>query len=570
MTKMSKLKELIQQYCPDGVEHKELQEILKIKNGSDYKAYSEGDIPVYGSGGIMTYIDRYVYNKPSVLIPRKGSIDKLYYVDTPFWNVDTIFYTEINTDLAIPRYVYHCLLREHLEQYNTAGGVPTLTQKVLNKVQIPLPPLPVQREIVRILDKFTELTARKKQYEFYRDKLLTFGDVRGGDVVWRTLGEVIVSLNTGLNPRQFFKLNTDDACNYYVTIREIQNGTIVFSDKTDKINDEALKLCNNRSNLEVGDVLFSGTGTIGETAVISKPPTNWNIKEGVYVIKPRKDMINSRFLMYILRTDVMKAAIAKKVAGGTVKSIPMAEMRKLQIPLPPLPVQREIVRILDKFTELTEALIAELTARKKQYEFYRNKLLTFDDVRGGATSDVAWKTLGEVCYISAGGDAPKDSMSKQKTEKYSVPIISNGIGENALYGYTDAAKIEEPAVTVAARGTIGYAEYRDYPFYPIIRLLTAIPKDTTVVNTKYLYYCLQGKQYSVPMGGIPQLTAPELKKVEIPIPSIQVQKRIVNVLDNFDAICSDLKIGLPAEIEARKKQYEFYREKLLAFHEISN
>ena len=181
--KQSKLDELIQQYCPDGVEHKELQAILKIKNGSDYKAYGEGDIPVYGSGGIMTHIDRYVYNKPSVLIPRKGSIDKLYYVDTPFWNVDTIFYTEINTDLAMPRYVYHCLLREHLEQYNTAGGVPSLTQKVLNKIQIPLPPLPVQSEIVRILDNFTELTARKKQYEFYRDKLLTFGDVRGGQQV---------------------------------------------------------------------------------------------------------------------------------------------------------------------------------------------------------------------------------------------------------------------------------------------------------------------------------------------------------------------------------------------------
>ena len=184
---------------------------------------------------------------------------------------------------------------------------------------------------------------------------------------------------------------------------------------------------------------------------------------------------------------------------------------------------------------------------------------------GGATSDVVWRTLGEVCYISAGGDAPKDSMSKQKTEKYSVPIISNGIGENALYGYTDAAKIEKPAVTVAARGTIGYAEYRDYPFYPIIRLLTAIPKNTTVVNTKYLYYCLQGRQYSVPMGGIPQLTAPELKKVEIPIPSLDVQNRLVDVLDNFDAICSDLKIGLPAEIEARQKQYEFYRDALLTF-----
>ena len=184
---------------------------------------------------------------------------------------------------------------------------------------------------------------------------------------------------------------------------------------------------------------------------------------------------------------------------------------------------------------------------------------------GGAASEVVWRTLGEVCNISAGGDAPKDSMSKQKTEKYSVPIISNGIGENALYGYTNAPKVEEPAVTVAARGTIGYAEYRDYPFYPIIRLLTAIPKDTTVVNTKYLYYCLQGKQYSVPIGGIPQLTAPELKKVEIPVPTLDVQKRLVYVLDNFDTICSDLKIGLPAEIKARQKQYEFYRDALLTY-----
>ena len=184
---MSKLDELIKKYSPNGVEYKTLDEILKIKNGADYKSFGAGDIPVYGSGGIMTYIDRFSYNKPSVLIPRKGSIDKLYYVDTPFWNVDTIFYTEIDETKAIPRYVYHCLLREHLEQYNTAGGVPSLTQKVLNKVTIPVPPIEVQREIVRILDNFTELTAeltaeleaRKKQYEYYRDMLLQF-DVNGG------------------------------------------------------------------------------------------------------------------------------------------------------------------------------------------------------------------------------------------------------------------------------------------------------------------------------------------------------------------------------------------------------
>lgn len=278
--------------------------------------------------------------------------------------------------------------------------------------------------------------------------------------------------------------------------------------------------------------------------------------------------VSVKFLYYVLKNnmDYFRSAAA---GMGSLPQISLPATEDFVIPVPPLPVQREIVRILDNFTELTVKLTveldAELTARKQQYAYYRDKLLTFGDVRAGAISDVVRRTLGEICNISAGGDAPKDSMSKQKTEKYSVPIISNGIGENALYGYTDAPKVEEPAVTVAARGTIGYAEYRDYPFYPIIRLLTAIPKDSTVVNTKYLYYCLQGKQYSVPMGSIPQLTAPELKKVEIPIPSLDVQNRIVQVLDNFDAICTDLSSGLPAEIEARQKQYEYYRDKLLEF-----
>ena len=180
---MSKLEELIQQHCPDGVEHKPLKDVLKIKNGRDYKHLNEGSIPVYGSGGIMTYVDTPMYSKPSVLIPRKGSIDKLYYVNTPFWNVDTIFYTEIDTSKVVEKYVYYALQREHLEKLNTAGGVPSLTQGVLNEVLIPVPPLPVQEEIVRVLDTFTELQAelqaRIQQYNYYRDKLLSFNDLGG-------------------------------------------------------------------------------------------------------------------------------------------------------------------------------------------------------------------------------------------------------------------------------------------------------------------------------------------------------------------------------------------------------
>lgn len=317
------------------------------------------------------------------------------------------------------------------------------------------------------------------------------------------------------------------------------------------------------------DLLMTRIGSIGVCTVIeSDEPLAYYVS--LALLRPDNSILNSRYLKYAIESLHCRKELRKRTLVNAVPiKINMGDIGKITLPVPPLPVQCEIVRILDNFAELTEGLnrelAAELTARKKQYAYYRDKLLTFGDVRVGVTSDVIRRTLGEVCKISAGGDAPKDSMSKQKTEKYSVPIISNGIGENALYGYTDAPKVEEPAVTVAARGTIGYAEYRDYPFYPIIRLLTAIPKDSTVVNTKYLYYCLQGKQYSVPMGGIPQLTAPELKKVEIPIPSLDVQNRIVQVLDNFDAICTDLSSGLPAEIEARQKQYEYYRDKLLTF-----
>ena len=195
------------------------------------------------------------------------------------------------------------------------------------------------------------------------------------------LGEVILSLNTGLNPRQFFKLNTDNATNYYVTIRELQNNRVVFSEKTDKINDKAMKLCNNRSNLEKDDVLFSGTGTIGETALVSETPKNWNIKEGVYAIKPDKEKVDSSFLMYLLHTEKIRAAFLAKAAGGTVKSVPMGELKKVLIPVPPLKTQQQIVEILNHFDTLCNDLVtglpAEIEARKRQFEYYRDTLTTF-------------------------------------------------------------------------------------------------------------------------------------------------------------------------------------------------
>lgn len=174
---------------------------------------------------------------------------------------------------------------------------------------------------------------------------------------------------------------------------------------------------------------------------------------------------------------------------------------EFKFPVPPLEVQREIVRMLDNFTELT----AELTARKKQYEFYRDDLLK-------PKENIPMLSLGNLCKIFTGGDIPKDEFSNTKSDVYDIPIISNGVGENSLYGYTKNPKITEPAVTISSRGTIGYAEYREYPYFPIVRLLSLIPNNKNELDTKYLYYSLQGKKYDVPMTGIPQLTSPMIKK----------------------------------------------------------
>ncbi len=166
-----------------------LDEVCKIMNGKDYKIFADGKIPVYGTGGIMTKIDTFVSDKPSVLIPRKGSIGNLFYVDEPFWTVDTIYWTNIDDKQVIPKYLYYYLSTQDLEKMNTAvGGVPSLTQAVLNKIEIPIPPYDEQERIVATLDKFdalvndltdglpAEISARRQQYEYYRDKLLTFAE----------------------------------------------------------------------------------------------------------------------------------------------------------------------------------------------------------------------------------------------------------------------------------------------------------------------------------------------------------------------------------------------------------
>lgn len=407
---MSKLQELIDRLCPHGVEFRPLGEVVELLD-SQRKPVSkgkrkEGIYPYYGANGIQDYVDAFIFDGTFLLIGEDGSVinpDKspvLNWAEGKIW-VNNHAHILKETEIANLRFIFYALQVTDVSDI-VRGTPPKLNQANLKGIKIPIPPIEVQEEIVRILDTFSahaaelqaELQARKEQYEYYRNLLLSFNPSASDDeptlttwgghsykIAWKTMGEILHSIKTGLNPRSFFRLNTEDAYNFYVTIREIRNGVLQFTEKTDRMNDFALILCNNRSNLEINDVLFSGTGTIGETYVIEREPKNWNIKEGVYSLKPITTIVNPKYLRYILSAEHIRKSYLAMAEGGTVKSVSMKSLANLIIPIPPLELQEKIVAILDRFetlvNDLTQGLPAEIAAVREQYEYYRNKLLTF-------------------------------------------------------------------------------------------------------------------------------------------------------------------------------------------------
>ncbi|MHA3116431.1 restriction endonuclease subunit S [Acinetobacter sp. ANC 4635] len=280
--------------------------------------------------------------------------------------------------------------------------------------------------------------------------------------------------------------------------------------------------------------------------------------------------VPSKYIYYWLNT------LPNELVDGDHKRQWIGNYAKKEIPIPcpenpqkSIKIQAEIVRILDAFSAMTAELTVELTARKKQYNYYRDQLLSFNE--GG----MEWKTLNEVCSsISAGGDLPENYIKGQiePSDEFPYPIYANATGDNGLYGFTDGYKIESDAVTISARGAkIGYHMVRDGNFTPIIRLITLVP-NKSLISTRYLNYALDMTPISGTDGGIPQLTVPTVKKISIPIPypndiekSIAEQARIVAILDKFDALINSITEGLPREIELRQKQYEYYRDLLFSF-----
>jgi type I restriction enzyme S subunit len=227
---------------------------------------------------------------------------------------------------------------------------------------------------------------------------------------------------------------------------------------------------------------------------------------------------------------------------------------EIQIPIPPLPVQKEIVRILDTFTALTAALTAELTARKKQYSYYQEQLLSFEE------GEVEWKTLGEVTILQRGKRLVKSQL--EETGKYAV--YQNAMTPLGYYHECNVKAYTTFVICAGAAGEVGFSDVNCWAADDVTYFITP-----DFINNRYVYYYLQTQQHKilsqVRRASVPRLSKTVLEKLIIPIPPLKEQLRIVTILDKFDILTTSISEGLPKEIELRKKQYEYYRDLLLTF-----
>lgn len=273
--------------------------------------------------------------------------------------------------------------------------------------------------------------------------------------------------------------------------------------------------------------------------------------------------IEQKFVYYYLLT---KADVLQEIARATSVKLPQLGVRdtdSLRIPVPPIEVQRQIVRILDNFTELEAELEAELTARWLQYQHYCGQLLTFDQ-------SVQSATLGEICQINRGRVMSKDYL---RDHSGPYPVYSSQTANAGVFGFIDTFDYDSESITWttdgANAGSVFYHHNESFSITNVCGLLKVRSHDR--ISTRFLFYMLgQLTKKHVREGmGNPKLMSNIMSQIKVPIPAIETQQQIVAVLDRFELLVNDLSIGLPAELAARRKQYEYYRDRLLTFEEVT-
>jgi len=381
------------------------------------------------------------------------------------------------------------------------------------------------------------------------------------------LGEVCSLITKGTTPSVFEK----NGISFIKT--EAFEGTRIDKNKLSFINEHTHNNELKRSILQVNDILFAIAGTIGKCAIVTEDILPANTNQALAIIRLTNRAYRN-YIMHVLQSRYVKDYILKSVKSSAQPNLNLQQMNNFSIPLPPFPVQQELARILDLFVELEIETISELEARKKQYEYYRNELLFF-------SYNLPRVELGKICTISAGGTPQKGNndywengtikwlgSTVCKNQKF-IDEVTNYI---TLLGMKNSsAKLLKQGTTLIAMvgATIGKVAFLNFEATTNQNVAAVYPLNKNVLNESYLFYICQNLYpifENLSSGGklaIANLSF--IRSLEVPLPPLEEQERIVSILDRFETLTNDLTNGLPAEIAARKKQYEYYRDKLLMF-----
>ena len=369
----------------------------------------------------------------------------------------------------------------------------------------------------------------------------------------QTLGEIGEFIRgNGIQKRDF--RDSGFGCIHYGQIYTYYG---LFADHTKSFIDP--NLAEKRKKAYKGDLVIATTSENEEDvckacAWLGEEPIA--ISGDAYIFRHHQ---NPKYISYCFQSELFQSQKKKYITGTKVLRVNGDAMAKIHVPVPPLPVQEEIVRILDSFSSLEAELEAELEARRKQYTHYRDELLKFERER------VLIASLGELCKISVGR---KNGTAGEFGE---YPYVNAG---TSMSGFVNEWSEEGDCVTTPSRGQggKGFVAYQASRFWcgPLCYVMRSKHSDVMI---KYVYYYLCSHKADilglVHEGGTPAINKSELAGLRILVPPFEEQRRIVSILDRFDKLTNDLSSGLPAEIEARRKQYEYYRDRLLSFDELA-